>query len=114
VTNDGLEKLIFRFDKQIRNIIFALNVNQIGSFEFFAQIHRKDGKNYKSYLVNIDSEDLNKLVYEFTSLNTGQSYRAVVKIVITNGVVGNGSKMVWKTTLIQNDSDTISSGDAVI
>lgn len=79
MTNDGLEKLIFRFDKQIRNIIFALNVNQIGSFEFFAQTHRKDGKNCKSYSVNIDSEDLNKLVYEFTSLKTGQSYRTVVK-----------------------------------
>ncbi|MDM0470123.1 SpaA isopeptide-forming pilin-related protein [Clostridium perfringens] len=235
MTKDGLEKLIFKFDKQTRKIKFVLNINQTGSFEFFAQTHRKDGKNYKSYSVNIDSEDLNtnfsnekkadinvdskentslynssnniianevkendlsksvekkginvdltyepmnseiysgetgvyqlnfkvtgstinigkstleislpntnggeialgssleeleiegvkprydkdlnKLVYEFTSLKSGQSYRTVVKIITTNGIVGNGSKMVSKATLIQNDSPTISSGDAVI
>ena len=60
-------------------------------------------------------KDLNKLVYEFTSLKTGQYYRTVVKIITTNGGVGNGSKMIWKATLIQNDSTIIiSSGDAVI
>lgn len=59
-------------------------------------------------------KDLNKLVYEFTSLKSGQSYRTVVKIITTNGIVGNGSKLVSKATLIQNDSPTISSGDVVI
>lgn len=59
ITKDSLEKLIFKFDQQRRKIKFVLNINQTGSFEFFAQTHRKDGKNYKSYSVNIDSEDLN-------------------------------------------------------
>ncbi|HII4458701.1 TPA: MSCRAMM family protein [Clostridium perfringens] len=234
-TKDSLEKLIFKFDQQKRKINFVLNINQTGSFEFFAQTHRKNGKYYKSYSVKINSEDLNnnfsnekkadinvetkentsfynssnniianevkendlsksvekkginvdltyepmnseiysgetgvyqlnfkvtgstinigkatleislpntnggetalgssldeleiegvkprydkdlnKLVYEFTSLKSGQSYRTVVKIITTNGIVGNDSKMVSKATLIKNDSPTISSGDVVI